>query len=86
MFFIPWWLSTIFYGIFSASFDIAAQQLKGNLRLTTVYYGIGNFLIILPFMFFVNAPTGIRYYILILLTGLIIFINDRRCMQTVSKY
>ena len=86
MAFIPWWLNTIFYGIFSASFDITAQQLKGNLRLTTIYYGIGNFLIMLPFMLFIDAPKGSRYYILILIAGLIIFINDRRWIQTVSKY
>ena len=86
MVFIPWWLNTIFYGIFSASFDITAQQLKSNLRLTTIYYGIGNFLIMLPFMMFIDAPKGSRYYILILIVGSIIFINDRRWMQTVSKY
>ena len=86
MVFIPWWLTTIFYGVFSALFDIATQQLKGNVRLTTVYYGIGNFLILFPFMFFVTAPRSITYYLLVILTGIIIFVNDRRWLQTVSKY
>jgi len=86
MSFIPWWLNTIFYGMFSAFFDIAAQQLKGNVRLTTIYYGIGNFLILFPFMFFVTAPRSVTYYLLVIVTGIIIFVNDRRWMQTVAKY
>ena len=83
---IPWWTSAICYGIFSALFMLINQHFKVNPRLLTVYYGFGNFIILFPFMVYMETPDSIIYYILIMLCGLVVFFSDNRELATSSKY
>lgn len=80
-----WWVSGLLASLTTAVYILYNQQIKMQPSLFMVYRGVGLALVMLPFSVFFPFNPGIMFWLLCILTGLIIAYSDNRFFNVVSR-
>ncbi len=80
-----WWLYGLLAGLVTAVYILYNQQIKMKPALFMVYRGVGLALVMLPFSFFFPFNPGMGFWLLCVITGLVIAYSDNRFFNVVSS-
>ena len=81
-----WVINGLIYGFFTAVYMLFNQHYKLNGYVLGIWRGFGICLLFLPCLFFVEVPTEIKYWFLLLLQGICIGIYDSRIFFASAKF
>lgn len=81
-----WWLFGLISGVVNAVYIYFNQILKMPTAMFMIYRGVGLALVMLPFSVFFPFHPGWPFWVLCIITGLMIAYGDNRFFHTVSRY
>ena len=81
-----WVINGLIYGFFTAVYMLFNQHYKLNGYVLGIWRGFGICLLFLPCLLFVEVPTEIKYWFLLLLQGICIGIYDSRIFFASAKF
>ncbi|MBQ4399969.1 MAG: hypothetical protein II830_01595 [Alphaproteobacteria bacterium] len=81
-----WVINGLIYGFFTAVYMLFNQYYKLNGYVLGIWRGFGICLLFLPCLLFVEVPTEIKYWFLLLLQGICIGIYDSRIFFASAKF
>ena len=81
-----WVINGLIYGFFTAVYMLFNQHYRLNGYVLGIWRGFGICLLFLPCLFFVEVPTDIKYWCLLLLQGICIGIYDSRIFFASAEF
>jgi len=81
-----WVINGLIYGFFTAVYMLFNQHYKLNGYVLGIWRGFGICLLFLPSLFFVEIPTDIKYWALLIVQGICIGIYDSRIFFASAKF
>lgn len=83
---MSWQIAAIIYSLMHAGFALVNQKFKIPGAVLGMWRGFGIFLALLPFSFFVTAPTSILFYVFVGINGILSGLSDNLYFEMSSRY
>jgi hypothetical protein len=85
-FVLPWWSTSVLFCLFVSLYMLINQQLKARPSVMMVWRGSILAVFASPLMFFVDAPTNPKVYLISISMGFLMAYLDNRMFTSAAKY